>query len=221
MDLAVTPREITGKKVRAMRREGLVPAVIYGHGVPTTHIAVAAKDFNKVFKQAGSTTLVTLVTKTDKRPVMIHEVSRDSVSDEIIHVDFHQVRMDETIKAKVPLEFVGESSAVKEKGAILNKAMSEIEVEALPNEMPHILTVDLSPLDDLNKSVLVKDIKRPKGVTFHIDENTAVVTTTEKPPEEVAVVEEVVDVSTIAVEGDEKKAERQAEKAKEGTTPEA
>jgi large subunit ribosomal protein L25 len=221
MDLAVTPREITGKKVRALRNEGLVPAVIYGHGVPTTSVTVAAKDFAKVFKQAGSTTLVTLVGKTDKRPVMIHEVSRDSVSDEIIHVDFHQVRMDETIKAKVPLEFIGESPAVKEKGAVLNKAMSEIEVEALPHEMPHSLTVDLSVLVDINNSIHVKDIKRPKGVTFHIDENTAVATANEKAPEEVAVVEEVVDVSAIKVEGEEKKAERQAEKAKEGTPPAA
>ena len=221
MDLAVTPREITGKKVRALRQEGLVPAVIYGNGVPTTSVTVAAKDFAKVFKQAGSTTLVTLVGKTDKRPVMIHEVSRDSVSDEIIHVDFHQVRMDETIKAKVPLEFIGESPAVKEKGAVLNKAMSEIEVEALPQDMPHSLTVDLSALVDINNSVLVKDIKRPKGVIFNIDENTAVATANEKAPEEVAVVEEVVDVSAIKVEGEEKKAERQAEKAKEGAPPAA
>jgi len=132
MDLAVTSREITGKKVRSLRKEGLIPAELYGRGIKNVHLAVPAKDFNKVLKESGTTTVVTLMIGKEKRAAMIHDVGRDFLTGDIIHVDFHEIRMDEKITAKVPLEFTGDAPAVKEKGAVVNKSMSEIEVEALP-----------------------------------------------------------------------------------------
>ena len=215
MDLAAKTREITGKKVRALRKEGMIPAELYGHGIKNVHLTVASKEFNKIFKEAGSTSVVTLLVDKEKRPAMIHDIGRDSVTGDIIYVDFHQIRMDEAITARVPFEFVGDAPAIKEKGAVLNKSMTEIEVEALPNNMPRSIVVDLSSLDDLDKTIYIKDLPQIKGVKFLIAPETAVVTATPPAPEEVVAPVETVDVSAVKVETEEKKAERQAEKTKE------
>ncbi len=213
MDLAVKTRDVLGKKVKALRREGFVPAELYGHGFENIHLALPAKEFGKVLKEAGSTSVVTLIIGKEKKSAMIHEVARDAVSSEVIHVDLHQVRMDELVKAHVPLEFVGEAPAIKTASAVINRAMSEIEVEAFPQDLPHSLVVDLSVLDELDKTIYVKDLKRPKGVTFLVDLETAVATATPPAPEEVVAPVETVDVSAIKTEGEEKKAERDASKA--------
>jgi large subunit ribosomal protein L25 len=212
MDLSVMPREITGKKVRALRRDGLVPAELYGHGIKNVHLSVAAKEFNKVFKEAGSSTVVTLVLNSAKHSALIHDVVRNYLTDEIEHVDFYEVRMDEKITARVPLEFIGESPAIKTHGAVINKAMSEIEVEALPQNLPHSLTIDLSTLSELNQSIYVRDIAAPKGVEILVDAETAVATATPPAAEEV-VEAPAADVSEVKVETEEKKAERAAGKA--------
>jgi large subunit ribosomal protein L25 len=212
MDLSVKTRDILGKKVKALRREGFIPAELYGHGFENVHLALPAKEFNKVLKDAGSTSVVTLLLGKESKPAMIHEVTRDAVTSEIIHVDLHQVRMDEVVKADVPLEFVGEAPAIRAFSAVINKSISTIEVEALPHELPHNIVVDLSVLDELDKTIYVKDLKRPKGVTFLVDDETAVATATPPAPEEVAAPADTVDVSAIKTEGEEKKAERDAAK---------
>jgi large subunit ribosomal protein L25 len=216
MDLTVASREILGKKVKALRKEGLIPAEIYGHGQNNVHITVTRKEFAKAYKEAGSTTVVTLLLDKKKVPVIIHDVTIHPVLDDVTHVDFYQVKMDEKITTMIPLEFVGESPAIKEKGAIINKAMSEIEVEALPGDLPHSIKIDLSVLKDIDESIYVKDIPHPKGVEFLVEEDTAVASATEPAPEEeVAAPAETVDVSAVKVETEEKRAERQAEKTKE------
>lgn len=214
MDLAVKTREITGKKVRTLRREGLVPAELYGHGIKNLHLAVGAKELNKVLKEAGMTTVVTLVLNTTKTPALIHDVKRDYLTSEIEHIDFYQVQMDKKITTKVPLEFEGVAPAIKAFGAVVNKSMSEIEVEALPQNLPHSLIVDLTALDELDKSIYVRDIAVPKGVEILVDPETAVATATPPAPEE-EVVAPVADVSDVKVETEEKKAERTAAKSSE------
>ncbi len=216
MDLAVKTRETLGKGVKALRKEGLIPAELYGHGLKNTHLSVSVKDFAKVFKEAGTNTVVTLLVEKEKRPALIYDVVRDALTSEVAHVDFYQVRMDQKIRTKVPLEFVGEAPAVKEKGAILNRSMSEIEVEALPQDLPRSLTVDLSVLNDLNKSIYVRDIKVAKEVRVLVGEGTAIATATPPLAEEEKVEAPVADVTAVKVETEEKKAERQAEKADKG-----
>jgi large subunit ribosomal protein L25 len=210
MDLAVTERVAFGKKVRALRREGFIPAELYGHGVSNVHLSVSAKDFAKVYKEAGENTVVTLVIGVEKHPAIIHHVERHYISGEPAHIDFYQVRMDEKITAHVPIEFTGDSAAVQDKGAVINRSMTEIEVEALPNDLPRHLTVDLSLLDDINKTIYVRDIEVPRGVTFLVEEDTAVATATAPRVEEV--VAPVADVSEVKVEAEEKVAERAAGK---------
>lgn len=214
MELSVKTRDILGKKVKALRREGLIPAELYGHGLENVHLSLPAKEFGKLYKEAGATSVVTLVIGKEKKTAMVHDIVRDAVSGEIIHVDLHQVRMNELVKAHVPIEFTGEAPAIKAFGAVVNKAMSEIEVEAFPQDLPHHITVDLSSLDQMDKTIYVKDLVRAKGVTFLADEEAAIATATPPAPEEpVEVPAEAVDVSAIKTEGEEKKAERDAAKA--------
>jgi large subunit ribosomal protein L25 len=213
IQLSAQTRTITGKQVKSLRNEGLIPAELYGHGTPNAHLSVSAKEFNKVYKAAGSSTMLVLTIGKEKVSAMIHEISRDSVKSDIIHVDFYQVRMDEKITAYVPLEFTGESPAVKEKNAVINRSLAEVEVEAFPQDIPHTIVVDLSVLDDFDKSIYVKDLVMPKGVEVQIEGDTVVATATEPLPEEVVVAAETVDVSAVKSETEEKKSERDAGKA--------
>lgn len=212
MELVATLREKLGMGVKALRRGGMVPAELYGCGSENVHVSVGAKEFHELYKKAGRHTIVNLVMGENTYPALVHDVQRGYLSGDITHVDFYRVRMDEKLKAKVPIEFTGEAPAVAEKGGILNTSMLEVEVEALPKDLPNKLTVDLSTLNELHASVYVKDIKAPAGVRVLVDGETVVATV--KPPveEEKAEVETLVDVGAVKVEAEEKRAERDAEK---------
>lgn len=215
MDLVAEKREVFGRAVRQLRTQGLIPAELYGHGLPNLHLSVPAKEFLKVFKEAGENTVVTVVVGKEKLPVLIYDVERHPVSDEIMSVDLYQVRMDEKIRANIPLEFMGEAPVVKETIGVLIKSMHEIEVEALPADLPHDIKVDLSGLAELGQSIFVKNLNVPAGVKINVDPETVVVSVTAKALEEEKVIEETaaVSVEQVAVETEEKKAERDAKKA--------
>jgi large subunit ribosomal protein L25 len=212
MDLAVETRDVVLKPA-ALRAKGLIPAELYGHGIQNAHLAVDARAFSKVYREAGENTIVTLTFGKEKRPVLIYDVQKNYLSDVVDHIDFYQVRMDEKITAKVPIEFTGEAPAVKEKGGLLNASLSEIEVEALPGDLPHRFVVDLSVLAEINQSLYVKDILVPKGVEVLVDLGTAIATVTEKMKEEEIAPAPTADVSEVKVESEEKKAERDQAKA--------
>ena len=214
MDLAVQKREILGRRVKELRRQGLVPAELYGRGVDNLHLAVPEKDFHKVFKQAGENQMVSILIDGETRPVLIYEINRDAVTDEILNVDFYQVRMDEKLQVKVPVEFVGESPAVKA-GNILVKAIQEIEVEALPGNIPHSFIVDISGLTEVGQDFKVKNLVIDKNVKILV-ESESVIATIQAPlteEEEKALEEQAVPgVEAVKVETEEKKAEREKEK---------
>lgn len=214
MKLAVQPRDIAGPKAALLRGQGIIPAELYGRGTANVHLSVEAKTFRKVFAEAGENTVITLSWGKEQRPALVHDVQRDYLTDEIVHVDFHQIRMDEKIRARIPIEFVGEAPAVKAHGGILNRAMDEAEVEALPGDLPHRLTVDLSALAELEETLYVSDIPVPKGVKLLVDPTTPVVSISAPVEEEVAP-PAPVDVSQVKVETEEKKAEREKEKTAE------
>ncbi len=215
MELAVQTRDKFGKANKALRKQGVIPAELYGHGIGNMHLSVDAKEFKKVFKEAGENTLIELVIAGEKRQALIHDVTENYLSGNVDHVDFYQVRMDEKIKAHVPIEFAHDAPAVKEFGGILNKTMSEIEVEAMPADLPHRLTADLSSLAELNQSLYVKDIPVPKGVKILIDPETAIATVTPPIKEEEVIAKPEVDVTAVKVETEEKKTEREKEKEEE------
>ncbi len=230
MDLSVQIREKFGTSASKILRDGgLVPAEFYGHGIKNEHFLVSEKDFTKAFKEAGTSTILYLHLSKDlsasneavadkhadvkeKKPAIIHDVVHDSLTGRIIHVDFYAVKMDEVITARIPLEFINESPAVKEKGAIINKSMTEIEVESLPQNLPHAFKIDISLLDDINKSICVRDIKVPNGVKILIEGDTVIATATPPLVEEKKEETQLTDVSAVKVEGEEKRAEREAGK---------
>jgi large subunit ribosomal protein L25 len=161
MDIAIiaTKRIIKGKATSKLRKAGLLPAVLYGHKVETQDLELSEREFAKIFKLAGESTLVNLTVDGQSRPVLIHEVQNHYLTDKPIHVDFYAVNMDEKLKAHVPVHFLGEAPAVKSLGGVLVKNLSEIEVECLPADLPHAIEVDISILDNFEKAVYVRDLK--------------------------------------------------------------
>lgn len=209
MELTVQKREILGKKIKSLRRDGLIPAELYGHGFENIHLSVPAKDFSKIFKEAGESTIINLIVGNGKFPVLVHDVGFDSLNDKINHIDFYAVRMDEKITAAVPLEFVGEAPAVKEKGGVLIKAVKEIEVETLPADLPHNIAVDVASLSDIGSVIRVGDLKISHKVKLLVDSETVIATIIEQAAEEAA---PEIKVEDVKVEGEEKKKEKEKEK---------
>ena len=190
MELNVQARDILGKKVKTLREKGLVPAELYGHGIKNLHLTLAAKEFQKVFKEAGESTIVNLVTEDKKTlPVMIHEVKTDSLSGEILNIDFYQIKLTEKIRVYIPIEFIGEAPAVKNFGGILIKTLKEIEVEALPQDLPHRLQADLASLNEIGKNIALKDLKIGGNVKLFVNPETIIATVVEAKAEEEAVAE--------------------------------
>ena len=204
------------EKAAALRKKSFVPLELYGKGVENLHLSAGTKEFKKVFKQAGENTIVTVVLDSKKYPVIIHDVSYDGVSGDILNVDLHQVKMDQKIKLTVPVEFIGVSLAVKEKNGLLIKSLQEIEVEALPMDIPHNFQVDISKITEIDQSLYVKDLDIPKAVKVMVGPETVVATVTAKLTEEEELKMQqaaAVGVEAVKVESEEKKAEREAAKA--------
>ena len=209
MELIAQKREIMGKAVKTLRDGGFIPAELYGREFENIHLSVPEKDFNKIFNEAGESTIVSLAVGEEKIPVLINDIFTDPLSNKISHIDFYRVRMDEKTEVSVPFEFVGEAQAVKEKKGILIKAMHELEIRALPADLPHNIEIDVSGLAEIGETIHVKDIKPIKGVEFLAEPEAVIVTVTE-------IVEEVVEekpasVEEVKVEGEEKKAEKEEE----------
>lgn len=175
LELKSKKREIFGKKLKTLRKQGLVPAVIYGGREGSIPLVLELKEFKKVLKNAGETTLVRLFIDEEKfRNVLIHNSSRDPVTDEVRHVDFYEVKMGEKIITKVPLVFIGNSPAVTDLGGVLIKAMQELQIRALPADLPHQIEVDISSLVTLEDTILIKDITVPKNVEVLESETSSV-----------------------------------------------
>lgn len=165
-DLKVEKRKITGRKIKTLRREGILPANIYGKKVKSQSVQLNLKSFLPVYQEVGETGVVNLRLKgeTKARPVLIHNVQFDSVTDQPLHADFYQVSLKEKVTAEIPIELVGESPAVKEKIGVLIQPLSEVEVEALPTELPDKFELSVDGLKQIDDAVTVAELKAPKGV---------------------------------------------------------
>ena len=217
LELKSEKRNILGKKVKTLRDKGLVPAVVYGGKDSGLSITVNAKEFNKIFKMAGETTLIKLFIDDKPKNVLIYDTARDPMTNEIKHVDFYEVKMDEKIIKKVPLNFVGSSPAVNELGGVLVKAMQELEVRALPADLPHEIQVDISNLKTFDDNILIQDVNLPKNIEALENIETSVASII--PPRSEAELEALSGaveekVEEIKVETEEKAKEREEEKIK-------
>lgn len=196
-------------KNETLRTTGQIPAVFYGFKRDVTSLVVNKIEFTKVFKEVGETNTLTLDTDSGKFDALIHDVQFDPVKNDVIHVDFLAVDMNKEIEVNVPLEFIGESAAVKA-GGILVKVMHEISVISLPAKVPNIIEIDISSLVDSDSVITLKDIKLPEGVKA-TEEEDAVIAAISVAKEEVDEVTEAPDLSSIEVEAKGKKEEEGGE----------
>lgn len=157
-------RDVLGKKVKNLRKEGFLPAVIYGNKKETTPIFLKETEFIKVWKSAGESSILQLEIDGKKENVLIHDIDFDPLKDNPIHADFLAVEMNKPIKVDVRIEFIGESDAVKSGGSLV-KVMHELQIEALPKDLPSEIVVDISVLKEMGGSIKIEDIKVPSGVT--------------------------------------------------------
>lgn len=198
LTLSVEKRVKAGANAPALRRAGSIPAVVYGAHHASTPITIEARAFQKVLREAGEATIVSLAGLGEPLPTLIHEVDLDPLTSLPRHVDFYAVTKGEKVEVAIPLVFIGESPAV-EAGANLVKVLYEIEVEADPMSLPHDIKVDLSVLAAINDRICAKDLVLPAGVAL-ITEPEDVVALVQEVIEEKEEVVAPADISAIEVE---------------------
>ena len=208
---------------KTLRKQGQLPAVLYGHAVKNQALLVNAVEFEKAFKAAGESTIVNLMAEDGKtHPVIIQEVQLDRLSHKPIHVDFYQVSMTEKLKAYVVLEFIGEAPAVKTMGGVLFKQLNEVQVECLPADLPHNISVDISKLKTFDDAIYIKDLPVSGKVKILAPAEETVVKV--QPPRDIEkelsqTVDEKAVVEAALAATDAEKAKAAAEK-EEGKTEE-
>jgi large subunit ribosomal protein L25 len=219
LELEVSRRDITGKKVRFLRRQGTIPANIYGHGIDSTAINVDAKSLKHLLAHAGMTDLISLKIDDAKNPlrVLVREIQRNPINDDLLHVDFYQVRMDEKIKADVPIVFIGEAPVLKKvKNSSVLHLIDSLPIEALPDDLPHSFEIDVSSLEELDSAIHVKDIHLGEGITLLSDPEQMAVKVIEARKEEEIPVEVPVAEEVEMVEGAEEAGEAAEAEAEPG-----
>lgn len=196
-----------GKKKSAT--VGIMPGVLYGPKVKSQSIEFDLKEFKKIFKETGTSSLISLVIDSKKFSVLIHETQRDPMSGELIHVDFYQPILTEVVKVEVPVVFEGEAPAVKDLAGTLVKGFQELEISALPESLPHEIIVNVAGLATFDDIICVKDIKLPKGVEI-VNDPQAIVASVLPPQKVEAELEKPIEENVEGVEGVEKAPEEEA-----------
>jgi large subunit ribosomal protein L25 len=165
-ELKVEKRTVLGKKVKKLRRDGIIPANVYGKAMKSASVQLTLKDFQAVYKEVGETGLVDLNgVEKEALPVLIHNVQMDPRTHTPVHADFFKVNLKEKITARVPVVAVGEPKAVLDKAGLLEQPVMELEVEALPTDLPEKIEVKVDALAAVDEQILVSDIKVDAGVT--------------------------------------------------------
>jgi large subunit ribosomal protein L25 len=167
--LDATPRTVTGKAVGRLRRAGVLPAVVYGHGVDSEAIQIDAREFDTLRRHAGRNAIVDLTVDGRARPVMVQAVQINPVTRKTIHADLFVVRMSEEMAVDVGVSFTGTSLAVEKLGGTLLHLMESVRVRALPDAIPSTLEVDISAMSSFDTMLHVRDIPIPAGVTLVTD----------------------------------------------------
>jgi large subunit ribosomal protein L25 len=223
LSLSTQTRKKLGKDAKALRKKGFVPAVLYGPKTKNIFLKIDLKKFNKIYKQAGESSLISL--EIDKKklpaPVLIYNVQFNPVSGEPIHIDFFQPSLEEKIETAVALAFEGISKAAEELGGTLVKNISEVEVKALPQNLPHEIKVDISKLETFDDEILIKDLRVPEGVEIlkKPEEIIAIVSPPEKIEEELEKpIEEKVEEVERVEEKEKEEVERKEEKKEKEET---
>ena len=202
IELKVASREILGKRVKHLRRQGITPVHVFGHGIESLALQCDTKELERVLSRAGQTRLIDLKLAKEKKPrtVVVREFDRDWRRGELVHVDFYQVKMEEKIRLEIPVVLIGEAPALKAKTNMLDHALGTLTVECLPAKIPGSIEVDISYLAELDQAIRVKDITLDKDITVLNNPDLVVAKISVRPVEKVEekVVEEVVEAEAKA-----------------------
>ena len=204
--LEAAKRDVLGKKTRFLRRQGITPTHLFGHDIKSLALQCDTSQLQKIISQAGMTRLINLKIDDDKQPkgVFIREIQRDEVSRQLLHVDFYQVRKGEKIRVDVPIVMVGEAPAMKGKGRMLTHGVTSLPIECLPDKLPSQIEVDISPLEEVEQAIHVKDILLDPDITVHADPEQLVVKVSEAVVKVEEVEEVVEEVEEVAAEAEAK-----------------
>ncbi|MCS7276306.1 MAG: 50S ribosomal protein L25 [Dehalococcoidia bacterium] len=214
VELKASRRQVLGKAVKRLRRQGLTPANIYGKGIQSLAIQVSTHDLWHLLRHAGRHEIVYLqVDGEEERPCFIRAVQKDPITDELLHVDFQQVSLTEKVRLEVPLHLVGEAPAVDRYGAMVLQLLDVVLVEGLPTALPPFIEVDLSRLDAPDSVIHVSDLQPPPGVTILTDPEMVVARAVVEaaPAEEEAVEEEAAPVEPEVVRSRREEEEEEEE----------
>ena len=234
LSISAKIRKELGKKVKSLREKGVLPAVLYGHKIKNLNLELDLKEFEKIYKEAGESSLITLVIakgkdeaeasslslnveeKKQKFLVLIHDIQFDHLTEKPIHIDFYQPELKEEVEVTVPLIFEGEAPAVKDLGGTLVKNISEVEVKALPQNLSHEIKVDIGNLKTFEDNILIKDLIVSKEVKIlkEPEEIVAAVARPEKVEEELekSVEEKVEEVEKVEKKPKEEEIKEEIEK---------
>ena len=217
LTISTQTRKLTGRKTNKLRREGCIPGIVYGPKSKNVSIKINEKDFKDIFRKAGESTLIDL--KIDDKEigkVIINNYQIEPVSDNIIHFDLYQVRMDKKITTRVSIKFIGESPAIKNESGILVKNHDTLEIKCLPKDLIHNIEIDLSVLKHIDDIIRIKDLKISDEIEIIADLEEAIVNVapprTEKEMEEL---EEKVEEKVEGVESAKEKKEGDEESSEE------
>jgi large subunit ribosomal protein L25 len=207
IELSAQSRRTMGKKVRFVRREGVIPANLYSRGADSLPIQLDGAEIQKILAQHGSGGLITLKLTGEKHPrnVVVREVQRDALTDGLIHVDFQQVSLTEEIKVLVRIAMTGEAKLPKSSNAVVIQTMNSIALRGLPKHIPEKIIVDISSLNDAGQTIRVKDLGLDKDVTVMADPDEIIVKVVASRIEVEVVAEKPAAATAEAAEGAEAK----------------
>jgi large subunit ribosomal protein L25 len=204
IELKVANREILGKKVKYLRRQGLTPVHLFGHGIESLALQCDTDELERVLDRAGQTRLITLKLAKERksRTAVIREFDRDWRKGQLLHVDFYQVKMEEKIKLEVPIVLVGEAPALKSKANMLEHELATLTIECLPAKIPSDVEVDVSSLTEPEQAIRVQDIVLDKDIAVLNHPDLVVAKISLRPVEKVEekAEEEVVEAEAEAEE---------------------
>lgn len=203
------------KRQKGEKKDGMIPAVMYGAHAASTPIFIDAIAFKKALKEAGESSIIKLAGDANEN-VLIQDVQMDPVKYIPVHADLYVVEKGQKVHVEVPIEFVGVSNAVKNLGANLVKVMHALSVEADPSKLPHAFEVDIAKLEDLSSNILVSDIALPAGVTlYHVNAEDVVASVVAQSEEDLSAVVEQVDMESVGASVEKGKKEDESEPAAE------
>jgi large subunit ribosomal protein L25 len=205
LELAVTLRTEVGKKVKQLRKKGIVPANIFGPNFPSKTISMDLKGFLSVYKVAKETGIVYIQVEKDTIPTLIKLIQRHPISNEILHVDFRKINLNQKIETTVPVQIIGESKAVTQLSGVLLTQTDHLTVEALPQNIPPHIDIDISVITELGQEIKVSDLSTSADYVFKEEADKVIVSVIEHKEESVEVQLETAapEITTAKVEGEE------------------